>query len=82
MKFFSSSIIAAAAVAIASVEAAPVATPPGIPSASSAKSQLAALTVRTSDASGYNRDLFPHWSAVSGSCNTRETVLKRDGSSV
>ena len=32
--------------------------------------------------SGYSRDKFPHWITVSGSCNTRETVLKRDGTSV
>ena len=27
----------------------------------------------------YDRDLFPHWITISGACNTRETVLKRDG---
>jgi hypothetical protein len=31
---------------------------------------------------GYSRDLFPHWHTVSGACNTRETVLKRDGTNV
>ncbi|KAJ3040076.1 hypothetical protein HK097_002655, partial [Rhizophlyctis rosea] len=31
---------------------------------------------------GYSRDLFPHWITVSGACNTREQVLKRDGSGV
>jgi hypothetical protein len=31
---------------------------------------------------GYSRELFPHWSTVSGTCNTRETVLRRDGSAV
>jgi Protein of unknown function (DUF1524) len=31
---------------------------------------------------GYSRDLFPHWITISGTCNTRETVLKRDGTSV
>ncbi len=59
------------------------ATPPGIPSAATAKSELAALTVRADGSmTGYSRDLFPHWSTVSGACNTRETVLKRDGSGV
>ncbi|MEV6601098.1 HNH endonuclease family protein [Actinoplanes sp. NPDC051346] len=59
------------------------ATPPGIPSKATAQSQLNALTVAAQGStSGYSRDLFPHWSTVSGSCNTRETVLKRDGSSV
>ncbi|SDC88003.1 HNH endonuclease family protein [Actinokineospora iranica] len=59
------------------------ATPPNIPSASTAKAELAALTVRADGSmTGYSRDLFPHWITISGSCNTRETVLKRDGSNV
>ncbi|MGI8336232.1 HNH endonuclease family protein [Actinomadura scrupuli] len=59
------------------------ATPPNIPSASTAASELAALTVAAeSHASTYDRSLFPHWITISGSCNTRETVLKRDGVSV
>ncbi|MCW3820436.1 HNH endonuclease family protein [Micromonospora sp. DR5-3] len=60
-----------------------LATPPGIPSKATAQSQLNALTVRTEGSmSGYSRDLFPHWITISGTCNTRETVLKRDGTSV
>ncbi|AEO57304.1 hypothetical protein MYCTH_102138 [Thermothelomyces thermophilus ATCC 42464] len=56
---------------------------PGIPSASTAKSQLAALTVKAAyDDGNYSRDLFPHWETVSGACNTREYVLKRDGTNV
>ncbi|MEU4448349.1 HNH endonuclease family protein [Actinosynnema sp. NPDC050801] len=59
------------------------ATPPNIPSTSAALSELAALRVATEGStSGYSRDLFPHWSTVSGACNTRETVLKRDGTNV
>jgi hypothetical protein len=59
------------------------ATPPSIPSAATAKTELAALTVAADGSmTGYSRDLFPHWSTVSGACNTRETVLKRDGSGV
>ncbi|HET9143897.1 MAG TPA: HNH endonuclease family protein [Actinophytocola sp.] len=59
------------------------ATPPGIPSAATARTELAALRVAADgSSSGYSRDLFPHWSTVSGACNTRETVLKRDGSNV
>jgi hypothetical protein len=62
---------------------AAAATPPGIPSAATARSELATLTVATAGAgTGYSRDLFPHWHIVSGSCDTRETVLKRDGTSV
>ncbi|MEV0431383.1 HNH endonuclease family protein [Micromonospora sp. NPDC050495] len=60
-----------------------LATPPGIPSKATAQSQLNALTVKSEGStSGYSRDLFPHWITISGTCNTRETVLKRDGTSV
>ena len=31
---------------------------------------------------GYSREEFPHWSTVSGACNTRDTVLERDGEGV
>jgi hypothetical protein len=59
------------------------AVPPGIPSAATAATRLAALTVAAeSNASSYNRDLFPHWITISGACNTRETVLRRDGTGV
>ncbi|KAI0158006.1 hypothetical protein GGR52DRAFT_564783 [Hypoxylon sp. FL1284] len=61
----------------------PMPTPPGIPSTSSAKSQLAALTVKEAvDDGKYERDLFPTWHTVEGNCNTREYVLKRDGTDV
>lgn len=59
------------------------AAPPTPPSASTARSYLASLTVRAEGSSdGYSRDKFPHWTTVSGTCNTREVVLKRDGSNV
>jgi hypothetical protein len=59
------------------------ATPSGIPTAATAKTYLAALTVAASSHdSTYDRDLFPHWITISGTCNTRETVLKRDGTGV
>ena len=52
-------------------------------SASSAKSQLASLTVAAAvDDGKYERDLFPTWDTITGTCNTREYVLKRDGSGV
>jgi hypothetical protein len=75
---------AALAIALVLALAAPaLATPPNIPSASTAASRLAALTVRAeSNHSSYDRALFPHWITVSGTCNTRETVLKRDGVNV
>lgn len=58
-------------------------TPPGIPTASTAKSELASLTVAAQGSQdGYSRDLFPHWITISGNCDTRETVLKRDGTNV
>src|SRR5688500_5859348 len=73
-------LVVALAVAL---PASATATPPGIPSESTARSELAALRVAADgSSSGYSRDLFPHWNTVSGTCNTRETVLKRDGSSV
>jgi hypothetical protein len=60
-----------------------VATPSGIPSKATAQAALNALTVAAQGStSGYSRDLFPHWITISGSCDTRETVLQRDGSSV
>ncbi|MET9874345.1 HNH endonuclease family protein [Actinacidiphila glaucinigra] len=51
-------------------------------SAATARTYLASLKVATENRTGYNRDLFPHWITISGACNTRETVLKRDGSGV
>lgn len=58
-------------------------TPPNIPSYSTAQAELGGLRVAAQGSStGYSRDLFPHWNTVSGTCNTRETVLKRDGTSV
>jgi hypothetical protein len=57
--------------------------PPNIPSYSTALSRLNSLTVEAeSHHSSYDRDLFPHWITITGSCNTREQVLKRDGSNV
>jgi hypothetical protein len=59
------------------------ATPPNIPSYSTALSRLSSLTVAAeSHQSAYDRALFPHWITISGSCNTREQVLKRDGTNV
>ncbi|KAJ4287480.1 hypothetical protein N0V88_007667 [Collariella sp. IMI 366227] len=77
--FIVGSLLAAAVSAIPM----PAPAPPGIPAASTAKTQLAALTVKAAyDDGNYNRDLFPHWETASGSCNTREFVLKRDGTNV
>lgn len=41
---------------------------------------LTELTIAPEGAiSGYSRAKFPHWTTVSGTCNTREWVLRRDG---
>ncbi|MCK2236397.1 MULTISPECIES: HNH endonuclease family protein [unclassified Crossiella] len=59
------------------------AEPPNIPSASTARTQLNGLTVAPAGSmTGYSREKFPHWITISGACNTRETVLKRDGRNV
>ncbi|MGC4893825.1 HNH endonuclease family protein [Micromonospora sp. DT31] len=59
------------------------AAPAGIPSKATAQSQLNTLTVAAQGSmAGYSRDLFPHWITITGACNTREQVLKRDGTSV
>jgi hypothetical protein len=71
-------------VVVTAVLASPAsADPPDIPSAAVAQVELDALTVAPEDPmTGYSRELFPHWSTVSGSCNTREAVLQRDGTNV
>ncbi|MCX4449363.1 HNH endonuclease family protein [Streptomyces sp. NPDC087866] len=52
-------------------------------SASTARTYLSELTVQAEgSSSGYSRDKFPHWITQSGACNTREVVLKRDGTNV
>ncbi|KAJ5134967.1 hypothetical protein N7476_001829 [Penicillium atrosanguineum] len=58
-------------------------SPPGIPSLSTVKNELASLVVAVQGSQdGYSRAKFPHWITQSGSCNTRDVVLKRDGSDV
>ncbi|MEV0125639.1 HNH endonuclease family protein [Streptomyces sp. NPDC050703] len=59
------------------------AAPPAPVSAATARAYLGELTVKAEGSSdGYSRDKFPHWSTQSGTCNTREVVLKRDGTGV
>ncbi|ROO58266.1 uncharacterized protein DUF1524 [Micromonospora sp. Llam0] len=80
-----SAAVAATVVVVAlTLTAVPAqATPPNIPSYSTALSRLNSLTVAAeSHQSSYSRSLFPHWITITGSCNTREQVLKRDGSNV
>ncbi|HZC25781.1 MAG TPA: HNH endonuclease family protein [Actinopolymorphaceae bacterium] len=77
-----SATLAALTLVVGSQQAA-VAYPPTPPSASQASSMLSGLTVATPGSlDGYDRALFPHWIIQSGTCDTRETVLKRDGTGV
>jgi hypothetical protein len=72
----------AGAAALLTAPAAQAALPTPV-SAATARTYLAALTVKAEGSStGYSRDLFPHWITQSGACNTREVVLKRDGTNV
>ena len=51
--------------------------------ASTARSYLSGMTATAeTHASTYDRSLFPTWITISGTCDTREYVIKRDGSSV
>ncbi len=76
-------VLAVSAIVSAGVVGVAEATPPGIPSTATAKTQLATLTVQPDGStSGYSRDKFPHWADQGNSCNTREVVLKRDGTNV
>ncbi|TDD93932.1 HNH endonuclease family protein [Actinomadura rubrisoli] len=74
-----------AALAAAFLAAAPAASaePPPPPGEAEAAQRLAGLTIAAEGSmTGYSRQKFPHWITVSGTCNTRETVLKRDGDNV
>ncbi|SEF68369.1 hypothetical protein SAMN05216223_101717 [Actinacidiphila yanglinensis] len=51
--------------------------------ASTARTYLSEMTATPeTQASTYDRDLFPTWITISGTCDTREYVIKRDGSNV
>lgn len=79
-----------AAIALAATSAAVLgsgspaaAYPPEPPDAATSLEHLHAITEADEGSmDGYDRDLFPHWSTVEGSCNTREEALKRDGTDV
>lgn len=48
-----------------------------------ARQQLDELAVGAARSmAGYSRDRFPHWTQHENGCNTRELVLKRDGTDV
>ncbi|WP_119293450.1 HNH endonuclease family protein [Streptomyces sp. YIM 130001] len=64
-------------------EATGTAKLPGMPTADRARSELDALKVAEQGSmSGYNRDKFPHWAEQGERCDTRETILERDGEDV
>ncbi|TQK44252.1 uncharacterized protein DUF1524 [Streptomyces sp. SLBN-118] len=74
---------ALAATGLLATAPAAQASPPTPVSAATARTYLGELTVKPEgSSSGYSRDLFPHWITQSGACNTREVVLKRDGTNV
>ncbi|HJQ44915.1 MAG TPA: HNH endonuclease family protein [Amycolatopsis sp.] len=76
-------VLAASVVITAGLLGTAAATPPGIPSETTARSELATLTVNADGSlTGYSRDKFPHWINQGNSCDTREVVLKRDGTNV
>ncbi|MYV57737.1 HNH endonuclease family protein [Streptomyces sp. SID3212] len=77
--------VSAALAAAATLLTAPTAQAalPTPVTAATARTYLTQLTVKAEgSSSGYSRDLFPHWITQSGACNTREVVLKRDGTNV
>ncbi|KAL7918780.1 concanavalin A-like lectin/glucanase domain-containing protein [Trichoderma austrokoningii] len=75
--------IALTAAIVAWAAPAPMPTPPGIPSDAGARTALASLKVAVpGSGSDYDRTLFPHWITISGTCDAREYVLKRDGEGV
>jgi hypothetical protein len=60
-----------------------VTTDPTEPERRDESALLAALTVRPAGTlDGYARERFPHWSAQERMCDTREAVLRRDGTDV
>jgi hypothetical protein len=79
-------LVAASAAVAAPVEEAAIERRGNLPtpvSASTARSYLNSIRIQAeSNNPAYSRDYFNHWITISGSCNTRETVLKRDGSNV
>ncbi|MGW7437170.1 HNH endonuclease family protein [Streptomyces sp. NPDC054849] len=56
---------------------------PGMVTTAVARTQLAALKVAPAGTmAGYSRAKFTHWSEQGDKCDTRETVLERDGADV
>ncbi|AXB45602.1 HNH endonuclease family protein [Amycolatopsis albispora] len=62
--------------------AAPVRTEPAQPSGDAAQLLGQLVVAERGSMAGYDREQYPHWSAHENNCNTRELVLKRDGTDV
>ncbi|KAF9332588.1 hypothetical protein BG006_004542 [Podila minutissima] len=78
-----SNIVLATAATLLATAAPALAALPTPVSAAAARSCLASLKVEPENNSpAFIRNLFPHWITISGACDTKETVLKRDGISV
>ncbi|KAG0085242.1 hypothetical protein BGZ92_009143 [Podila epicladia] len=78
-----SNIVLATAATLLATAAPALAKLPTPVSAATARSYLASLKVEPEIKDPrYNRSLFPHWAEISGACNTRKIVLKRDGTNV
>ena len=78
------SAVAAGIIVISATAAnASPSVPPPPPDEAAARTHLAALVVAPEGTmDGYTRTKFPHWITISGTCNTRETALQRDGENV
>ncbi|KAJ7741381.1 hypothetical protein B0H16DRAFT_1423886 [Mycena metata] len=77
-----SAIVVLSVLSTASCAPTPRALPTPV-SVATAKTYLSELTVAVdSNVPAYARDLFKTWDIISGTCDTRETVLKRDGTNV
>ncbi|MFV2173191.1 HNH endonuclease family protein [Actinomadura sp. LOL_016] len=82
-RFAAAALLATTTAALVAAGPAAAAAPPPPPGESTARTHLASLTVRAEGSmSGYDREKFPHWIDQGDGCNTRETVLKRDGENV
>jgi hypothetical protein len=79
-------IVALVGISCAAPIARPLARRGNLPTpiaVSTAKSYLSELTVEAEvNSPAYERDYFKTWDTISGACDTREYVLKRDGSDV
>jgi hypothetical protein len=75
--------VVAAVVTVTLTTSSASAAPPPPPSLSTARSELAALTVATPHSmTGYSRDAFDVWADQPDGCTTRQDVLARDGVNV